>query len=254
MTVIMAPDSAPDFAAGVFLVDKPVDITSFKVVSRLRRILNIKKVGHAGTLDPFATGLLILCAGRPATRLISQFMDGEKEYLATLRLGVETETLDTEGAVTARYPVGEISSRQVEECLQGFRGRQMQVPPAYSALKHKGKPLYYYARKGIVISKDPREVNISTLERTDGSKTLRGEEAELCIRVVCSKGTYIRTLAADIGRFLGCGAHLVQLRRTRSGCFTVDESLTWADLSGDDALHQCLKKMITVEQVCNLLQ
>ncbi len=254
MTFIMAPDIAPDFVAGVFLVDKPVDITSFKVVSRLRRILNIKKVGHAGTLDPFATGLLILCAGRPATRLISQFMDGEKEYLATLRLGVETETLDTEGAVTARSPVGEISSLQVEECLQEFRGRQMQVPPAYSALKHKGKPLYYYARKGIEIIKDPREVNISTLERTDGSRTLSGDEAELCIRVVCSKGTYIRTLAADIGRFLGCGAHLVQLRRTRSGCFTVDESLTWDDLSGDDALNECLKKMITVEQVCNLLQ
>ncbi|TKB26657.1 tRNA pseudouridine(55) synthase TruB [Desulfopila sp. IMCC35006] len=250
----MAPDIAQDFAAGVFLVDKPVGISSFKVVSRLRRILKIKKVGHAGTLDPFATGLLILCAGRPATRLISRFMDGEKEYLATLRLGVETETLDTEGAVTARCPVGEISSLQVEECLQGFRGRQMQVPPAYSALKHNGKPLYYYARKGIEISKDAREVNISTLERTDANRTLSGEEAELCIRVVCSKGTYIRTLAADIGRSLGCGAHLVQLRRTRSGCFSVDESLTWDDLSGDDALNACLKKMITVEQVCNLLQ
>ncbi len=254
MTVIMAPDIAQDFAAGVFLVDKPVGISSFKVVSRLRRILKIKKVGHAGTLDPFATGLLILCAGRPATRLISRFMDGEKEYVATLRLGVETETLDTEGAVTARCPVGEISSLQVEECLQGFRGRQMQVPPAYSALKHKGKPLYYYARKGIEISKDAREVNISTLERTDENRTLNGEEAELCIRVACSKGTYIRTLAADIGRSLGCGAHLVQLRRTRSGCFSVDESLTWDDLSGDDALNACLKKMITVEQVCNLLQ
>ncbi|MCP4337443.1 MAG: tRNA pseudouridine(55) synthase TruB [Desulfobulbaceae bacterium] len=250
----MAPKINPEFDAGVFLVDKPVDITSFGVVSRLRRILQIKKVGHAGTLDPFATGLLILCAGRPATKLISQFMDGEKEYLATLRLGVETETLDTEGAVTARRPVGEISSLQVEECLQRFRGRQMQVPPAYSALKHKGKPLYYYARKGIEITKAPREVDIQILERTDGCETLFGEVAELSIRVVCSKGTYIRTLAADIGTALGCGAHLVQLRRTKSGCFSVDGSLTWDELCDDEALNQCLHKMLSVEQVCKLLQ
>jgi tRNA pseudouridine55 synthase len=250
----MAPNTIPEFDAGVFLVDKPVGITSFGVVSRLRRILQMKKVGHAGTLDPFATGLLIVCAGRSATKLISQFMEGKKEYLATLRLGVETETQDTEGAVTGRRPVGEISSLEVEECLQSFRGRQMQVPPAYSALKHKGKPLYYYARKGILITKDAREVDITTLERTDGCQTLSGDEADLGIRVVCSKGTYIRTLAADIGRSLGCGGHLVQLRRTKSGSFTVDESLTWDDLSGDDALNQCLHKMITVEQVCKLLQ
>jgi tRNA pseudouridine55 synthase len=250
----MAPKINLEFDAGVFLVDKPVDITSFGVVSRLRRILQIKKVGHAGTLDPFATGLLILCAGRPATKLISQFMDGEKEYYATLRLGVETETLDTEGAVTARRPVGEISSMQVEECLQRFRGRQMQVPPAYSALKHKGKPLYYYARKGIEITKAAREVDIQILERTDECETLFGKEAELSIRVVCSKGTYIRTLAADIGTALGCGAHLIQLRRTKSGCFSVDESLTWDDLCDDEALNQCLHKMLSVEQVCKLLQ
>jgi len=254
MTVIMASNIGPDFEAGVFLVDKPVDVTSFKVVSRLRRILNIKKIGHAGTLDPFATGLLIVCAGRPATGLISQFMEGEKEYLATLRLGIETETQDTEGTVILRSPIGEIASSQVEECLQKFRGRQMQVPPAYSALKHKGKPLYYYARKGIVVNKDPREVNISTLERTDGDRTLNEIDANLCIRVICSKGTYIRTLAADIGKSLGCGAHLVQLRRTRSGCFTVDESLTWDDLNDEDALTKCVHKMITVEQVCKLLQ
>ncbi len=250
----MSQKTVPEFDAGVFLIDKPVDITSFGVVSRLRRILSIKKVGHAGTLDPFATGLLIVCAGRSATKLISQFMEGTKEYLATLRLGVETETLDTEGGVTARRAVGEISELAVEDCLQKFRGRQLQVPPSYSALKHQGKPLYYYARKGIKIVKDAREIDIKLLERTDGSLTLTGDEADLGIRVVCTKGTYIRTLAADIGGSLGCGAHLVQLRRTRSGCFTVDDSLTWEDLSGDDALDRCLAKMITVEQVCKLLQ
>ncbi len=130
----------------------------------------------------------------------------------------------------------------------------MQVPPAYSALKHKGKPLYYYARKGIKITKEPREVEIASLERTDGSHTLSGDEADLAIMVVCSKGTYIRTLAADIGSYLGCGAHLVQLRRTRSGCFSVAESLTWDDLSCENALNHCLDKMLTVEQVCKLLQ
>ncbi len=250
----MDPRIAPEFEAGVFFVDKPADITSFKVVSRLRRVLRIKKVGHAGTLDPFATGLLIVCAGRPATRLIAQFMEGTKEYLATLRLGVETETQDTEGTVTARHPVGTITHLQVEACLQKFRGRQMQVPPAYSALKHKGKPLYYYARRGIEVTKEPREVDIAVLERNDGCQPLSGDEADLAIRVVCSKGTYIRTLAADIGRNLGCGAHLVQLRRIRSGRFTVEESLTWADLNSDDALQCCMNKMITVEQACKLLQ
>ncbi len=251
---MMVPESGVDFVAGVFLVDKPVDITSFKVVSRLRRILGIKKIGHTGTLDPFATGLLILCAGRPATRLISRFMEGEKEYLATLRLGVETETLDTEGAVTARHPIDAITSLQVEACLQKFKGRQLQVPPAYSALKYKGKPLYYYARKGIAVEKEPREVHISTLDRIGGDRTLTATNTDLGIRVVCSKGTYIRTLGADIGSALGCGAHLVQLRRIRSGSFTVQDSLTWDDLSGDDALDKCLCKMITVEQVCKLLQ
>jgi tRNA pseudouridine55 synthase len=251
---MMLSKTIPEVEAGVLLVDKPVDISSFGVVSRLRRILRIKKVGHAGTLDPFATGLLILCAGRPATRLISRFMDGQKEYRATLRLGVETATQDTEGVVTARTALGELSPLVVEECLRKFRGRQMQVPPSYSALKHNGRPLYYYARKGIDIVKEARQVDIFTLERTDACQTLSGEEADLSIRVVCGKGTYIRTLAADIGRSLGCGAHLVQLRRTRSGFFTVDNSLTWDDLVSEQALNHCLRKMITVEEVRKLLQ
>ena len=242
------------FEAGVFLIDKPVDISSFGVVARMRKVLGMKKVGHAGTLDPFATGLLIVCAGRPATKLISQFMDGEKEYLATLRLGVETETLDTEGEVVNRTDVGEISALQVESCLKGFRGKQSQIPPAYSALKHKGKPLYYYARKGIKIEKEAREITIYTLDRTDGDGDIIGKEGELMLRVVCSKGTYIRTLAADIGSALGCGAHLTALRRTQSGRFSVDHSLSWQELSGDDAIDHCLKRMISVDDVAKLLQ
>ena len=238
----------------MFLIDKPVDISSFGVVSKMRWVLGMKKVGHAGTLDPFATGLLIVCAGRPATKLISQFMDGEKEYLATLRLGVETETLDTEGEIVKRTDVGDISATKIETCLENFRGVQQQVPPAYSALKHKGKPLYYYARKGIKIEKEAREITISTLERTDGSSDLSGKEAELHVRVVCSKGTYIRTLAADIGAALGCGAHLTALRRTKSGMFSVDDALSWDQLTEEIALDHCLKKMISVEEVAKLLQ
>lgn len=243
-----------EFEAGVFLIDKPVDITSFGVVARLRRILKMKKVGHAGTLDPFATGLLIVCAGRPATKLISRFMDGEKEYLATMLLGVETETFDTEGAVTSRKDVGELEEQRIEQCLQRFRGTQMQVPPAYSALKHKGKPLYYYARKGITITKEARQVEIPILERTDGQSEINSENPHLSLRVVCSKGTYIRTLGADIGHELGCGAHLIGLRRTRSGVFSVQDALSWDELSSENALDNCMSKMLSVDDVCKMLQ
>jgi tRNA pseudouridine55 synthase len=156
--------------------------------------------------------------------------------------------------ITARRPVGRVSARRIEECFNIFRGNQLQVPPAYSALKHQGKPLYYYARKGIAVTKEARPVEIKVLERIDGCEDIHGEGATLGIRVVCSKGTYIRTLAVDIGRQLGCGAHLNQLRRIKSGCFSVDEGLDWDDLGSEDALDRCTRTMISVEQVCKLLQ
>lgn len=244
----------PRFETGVFLVDKPAGPTSFAIVHRLRRVLGIKKIGHAGTLDPFASGLLILCVGRSATKMISSLMLGEKEYLATLCLGVETETLDPEGAITGRCAVGRIAGSEIERCLAGFRGRQMQIPPVYSALKHKGRPLYYYARKGIDIIKEPREVNIDALERTDGDGDLVGDEALLRLRVVCSKGTYIRSLAADIGRRLGCGAYLKELRRIRSGCFSLENSVSGEILFTENAREEVLKSALSVEAACNLLQ
>ena len=250
----MSSGSVVELQAGVLLVDKPAGLTSFSIVSKIRRILGIKKVGHAGTLDPFATGLLIISVGRPATKLISLFMEGKKEYLATLCLGVATETFDTEGDITSRKPVGTLSGRDIEKCLQGFRGPQLQIPPRYSALKYKGKPLYYYARKGIDVTKGPREIDIDILERTDGNHDLSGDEAELTLRVVCSKGTYIRTLAADVGETLGCGAHLVELRRTKSGCFSVENSLTIDDFSVPDARERFFAKMLSVEEVGKLLQ
>ena len=247
-------ESTADNPGWVFLVDKPAGPNSFAMVRALRRILGIRKIGHAGTLDPFASGLLVLCAGRSATKMISSFMEGEKEYLATLCLGVETETLDPEGAVVRRHPVGHLPAAAIEEALACFRGRQLQTPPAFSALKHKGRPLYDYARKGIHIVKEPREITISLLERVDAGNDLAGDACQLRLRVVCSKGTYIRSLAADIGRRLGCGAYLKELRRTRSGCFCLAGSVDGAQLLDNPSREMVMKAALSVEQAGNLLQ
>ena len=230
--------------AGLFLIDKPVGPTSFRIVQYVRRALHIKKVGHAGTLDPFASGLLIVCAGRQATKSIPQLMEGEKEYTANLLLGVETDTHDLTGKVVAENEVGSLTSQQIKDCLAGFIGKQFQTPPQYSALKHKGKPLYYYARKGIEIVKEPREIEIFELECVGFA------ENSLSIRVVCSKGTYIRTLAADIGRSLGCGAHLAALRRVRSGKFFVSEALPGEDIEDrGKAKDILLSRCLSVEEI-----
>jgi tRNA pseudouridine55 synthase len=241
------------FEAAIFVIDKPAGPTSFKMVSAVKRALGLKKVGHAGTLDPFATGLLVICAGRPATRLISKMMDGQKEYLATLCFGIETDTFDHEGAMVQRSPVGGLKAEEIEKCLSTFRGAQLQVPPIYSALKHQGKPLYHYARQGISIVKEPRPVFIETLERLDDGQDLSGDDAQLSVRIVCSKGTYIRSLAHDIGRSLGCGAHLVQLRRVRSGCFTLHNSVPGVELLLPDARQRLLAKALSVDDLRNLL-
>jgi len=243
-----------DFSAGVFLIDKPVGPSSFSMVRQLRRLLGIKKVGHAGTLDPFASGLLVICAGRAATRMISSLMDGEKEYLATLCLGRKTTTLDPEGDVVQEVSVGSKTSGEIETCLAGFRGAQWQRPPAYSAVKHKGKPLYHYARQGIEIEKEPRLIHIKELIRVDGGGDLEGDFPQLRLRVTCSKGTYIRTLAADIGEVLGCGAYLQELRRTASGIFSVEEAIRGELLTTVKGPETILARMLSVEEVANLLQ
>jgi tRNA pseudouridine55 synthase len=243
-----------EFHAGVFLIDKPVGPSSFTMVRHVRKMLGIKKVGHAGTLDPFASGLLIVCAGRPATKMISSFMDGDKEYLATVCLGRQTTTLDPEGEIVEEKPVGFLSAVDIENCLESFRGEQMQKPPAYSALKHKGKPLYYYARKGIEVEKEPRRVSIIELERVGDLNDLTGDYPELTLRVVCSKGTYIRTLGADIGDALGFGAYLTDLRRTRSGPFCIDKAVDGGQLTNPEEREMILEKMLSVEDVGNLLQ
>jgi tRNA pseudouridine55 synthase len=179
---------------------------------------------------------LILCAGRTATRIIDQLMAGDKEYRATLQLGVETETQDTEGRIVAERPVVGVDAAAISQVLARFTGDLMQAPPAFSAVKHQGKPLYAYARKGIVVVKEPRPVVISCLE-AEGFDAATGQ---LTIRVVCSKGTYIRTLGADIGQALGCGAHLVALRRLRSGPFRVEQAVDGALLADREAAQPLL--------------
>lgn len=239
--------SLAESAAGVVLIDKPVGPTSFAIVQKLRRLLGIKKIGHAGTLDPFASGLLILCAGREATKHIDRFMAGRKTYQAVLQLGQETDTLDPEGQVTAVKSVPELCVDELAALLTEFVGPQMQAPPAYSAAKHQGKPLYHYARQGIVIEKEAKPIEIYSLE-LNGCDPLT---ARLTLTVSCSRGTYIRVLAADIGRKIGCGAHLTALRRTRSGGFTVEEAVDGARLfsGGEDVLAAVRDNMLPVEQV-----
>lgn len=237
-------ENLPGIESGIFTVDKPAGPSSFRMVQLVRRALQIKKTGHSGTLDPLATGLLVICAGRPATRMISQLMDGEKVYEAVLQLGIETTTHDTEGEVVARKPVVGITAERIDECLAGFVGEQEQVPPLYSALKHKGKPLYHYARKGIEIERQPRTVTIPEVE------CLAFDPETIRIRVRCSKGTYIRTLAYDIGRDLGCGAHLIALRRLQNGFFTVEGAVDGATLEDPQwARRALMENRRTVEEV-----
>lgn len=214
-----------NFTAGeIFVIDKPYKWTSFDAVKRLRgaiqRRLNVKKfkVGHAGTLDPLATGVLIVCTGR-ATKNIDTLQAGEKEYVATLRLGATTPSFDLETAIDKEYPTSHITKELTESVLGQFRGKIMQVPPIFSAVKIDGKRAYKFARKGKEVELKAKPLEISELELLDFS------EEEIRIRVVCSKGTYIRALARDIGHALGSGAHLTALRRTRVGSFSEKEAL-----------------------------
>lgn len=217
------------------------------MIRQIRRILGVKKVGHAGTLDPFASGLLIVCIGRPATRKISLLMATDKEYVATLRLGVETSTQDPEGEIIAERAVPPLARETVERCLAGFVGTILQEPPRFSALKHAGRPLYYYARRGIEVKKEPRPVTIHRLELREL------DHSKLRIRVCCGKGTYIRTLAADIGAALGCGAHLVALQRTRSGPFLLQDAFDGSLLPRTEA-EELLGHVRPIDDMVRMLQ
>ncbi len=234
---------------GVFLIDKPEGMTSFAIVRKIRWLLGIKKVGHSGTLDPFASGLLIICVGRAATRCIEQFMGGRKTYVARLQLGMETDTQDPEGHVVKTAPVPHLGEQDIDDCLQRHVGPQLQAPPPYSAAKHKGKPLYSYARQGVFVKKEGKPIEIHTLIR----KGYDPVSKQLDIEVSCSRGTYIRVLAADIGQALGCGAYLIGLRRTINGPFVVADSLPGNSLFAEDGLQQLLTKRQSIDEALHLL-
>jgi len=207
---------------GALLVDKPVGVTSNFALQKVKRLLGAAKAGHAGTLDPLASGLLIALFGE-ATKFAGLLLDSDKEYLATVKLGETTATGDAEGKVLEQKEVS-VTERQVGEALTRFQGEIEQVPPMHSALKREGVPLYRLARKGQSVERQPRRVRILELELLDCKRPL------LNIRVRCSKGTYVRTLAEDIGAALECGAHLASLRRTGSGRFRVDDAAPVAAL------------------------
>jgi len=203
---------------GVILLDKPTGISSNSALQKARWLMNAAKAGHTGVLDPLATGLLPLCFGE-ATKFSSFLLDADKGYRATVKFGVLTTTGDSEGEVVSERPVA-FDRAALEAAMAGFLGPISQVPPMYSALKHQGKALYEYARQGIEIERKARNVTIHSIELVE----FAGDVA--VIDVSCSKGTYIRTLAEDIGEVLGCGAHLIGLRRTATAGFPLEQAIT----------------------------
>lgn len=209
--------------SGIVLLDKPLGITSNRALQIVKRLYNAAKAGHTGSLDPLATGLLPLCLGE-ATKVSGYLLDADKHYIATIKLGVKTFSADAEGEVIETRPVEDYSKKQVQSVIAQFIGEIEQVPPMHSALKVDGKPLYKLAHQGQVIERKARTVHIYDIE------ILRQEADEIDIAVECSKGTYIRTLAEDIGEKLGCGAHLSALRRTASGPFQLEDSVTLEEL------------------------
>ncbi len=204
--------------SGILVLDKPEGISSARALAEAKRLLGADKAGHAGTLDPFATGLLICCMG-PATRLARFFVQGRKTYDAVVRLGVTTDSLDLTGAVLNRTQVPELDRSALETIVRRFQGAQMQHPPVFAALKHQGTPLYKLARSGRPVQKPARPVEIFSIQ------VLEMQLPELRLRVTCSAGTYVRTLCADIGAQIGCGGHLAGLRRIHSSGFGEHEAV-----------------------------
>jgi tRNA pseudouridine55 synthase len=225
---------------GVLLVDKPGEHTSHDVIARLRGKLRMRKVGHAGTLDPMATGLLIVLLGR-ATR-VSQFLISlDKEYEGTIELGKTTDSQDADGQVMETRPVPPLTQEQVSAAIQGFLGDQYQMPPMFSAIKIGGVPLYKKARKGEEVEREPRFIRVSSWD------ILRFESPRIYFRLRCSKGTYVRTLAHDLGTKLGCGAHLSALRRTATDRFNVSQALTMEEIE-KLSIPEIEKRLIPVHQ------
>ncbi|HUK57397.1 MAG TPA: tRNA pseudouridine(55) synthase TruB [Nitrospiria bacterium] len=227
---------------GFLNIHKPAGWTSHDVVARLRSVLKIKKIGHTGTLDPAATGVLPICLGK-ATKLARFLTETDKEYDAVMRLGETTDTQDATGKVLSRRPTDGVTEDRVREALASFRGEIRQIPPMYSAVKIAGQPLYKAARAGREVERLPRTVVIHRLE-------MRGMEGrDVAFSVVCSKGTYIRTLCADIGERLGSGAHLFRLERTRSGPFRIEDALTVSEAEAAAGEGRIRERVLTAGEV-----
>jgi tRNA pseudouridine55 synthase len=235
-----------DSINGVLLVDKGPDMTSHDVVAVARRCLRTKKIGHCGTLDPMATGMLILVIGS-ATKIQDLLMAEQKEYVGSMKLGVSTNSQDREGEIVSERPVPELTREQLMAAVNQFKGDFYQMPPMVSAIKINGVPLYKLARKGQEVEREPRFVRVFDSEVT------RFESPEVDFRVVCSKGFYVRTYAHDIGEKLGCGAHLTALRRTRSGHFKLEpgKCVTFEMLKGGDreGVMQALMSLYDVSKL-----
>jgi len=227
----------PPFISGILVIDKPENITSAGVTNRLKKIQGIKKVGHTGTLDPFASGVLV-CTLNQATRLSRFFLYSDKTYRATMVLGIETDTLDATGKILNTAPFDGISEVDIIRVAKDFEGNILQIPPAFSALKHNGAPLYTYARKGTPVVKPARPISIEYIHIT------RVDCPEVSFEVACSSGTYIRTLCADMGKALGCGGHLKTLRRIESGGFSINEAIPLHAIESYDSIDALKSKIV----------
>ena len=215
--------------SGIFLVNKDKGISSNKAIQKLKKKLDIHKIGHFGTLDPNASGLLV-CAINKATKLSDKFLNSDKGYIAEVTLGISTSTDDSEGEIIFQSEV-ETSIDQIESSLKQFRGKSMQIPPFFSALKHKGKPLYKYARDGEFITKPAREIIVHEI------KDFKACLPTITFKIFCSKGTYIRSIARDLGESLGCGGHLSGLKRVLQGPFSLKNASTLDDLNWNHLIH-----------------
>jgi tRNA pseudouridine55 synthase len=218
---------------GILLLNKPTGCTSQQAVSRVKRLFDIKKAGHTGSLDPIATGLLPVCLGE-ATKFSQFLLTADKHYRVRAKLGQRTNTGDCEGTIIEQKPIDLISAEKLQDALSRFRGKIFQIPPLFSAIKHEGKPLYHWARKGISVPRATRPVTINTL------KLLHYQIDQLDLEVHCSKGTYIRTLIEDIGTQLGYGAHVTGLHRLSVGKYHEDQSVSFTIL---DTLHSPIERM-----------
>ena len=211
---------------GILILDKPQGLSSNQALQRVRYLMFAQKAGHTGSLDPLATGVLPVCLGE-ATKFSQFVLDSDKRYLSTFTLGVKTETGDSDGETVSEQSAANVTREQVERTIEGFRGDIEQIPSMYSALKHNGQPLYKLARQGIEVEREPRQVTIHQYDVLDFRP---GERAKVDVEVHCSKGTYIRSLAEDLGELLGCGAHVSALRRTQAGPFSIEESISLEEL------------------------